>query len=91
MLVASESSLSKDWLKPEEEKNMEEFVKGEVVVIPFPFSDLSEVKRRPAFVVNKLAGDDAILCQITSHTLKDKYSVPLRKADFTKRPTFSQQ
>ena len=63
---------------------MEEFVKGDVVVIPFPFSDLSEVKRRPAFVVNKLAGDDAILCQITSHTLKDKYSVPLRKADFTK-------
>ena len=30
---------------------MERFVKGDVVVVPFPFSDLSMVKRRPALVV----------------------------------------
>ena len=27
------------------------FVKGDVVVIPFPFSDLSQTKRRPALVL----------------------------------------
>lgn len=61
---------------------MEEFIKGDIVVIPFPFSDLSEVKRRPAFVVSKLKGDDVILCQITSRAIKDKYSIQLRKTDF---------
>ena len=63
---------------------MEEFIKGDIVVIPFPFSDLSEVKKRPAFVVSKLKGDDIILCQITSQTIKDKYSIPLRKTDFAR-------
>jgi hypothetical protein len=30
---------------------MAKFVKGDVVVIPFPFSDLSQSKRRPALVL----------------------------------------
>lgn len=37
---------------------MEKFIKGDVVVIPFPFSDLSQSKRRPALVVANLKGDD---------------------------------
>jgi len=36
-------------------------VKGDVVVIPFPFSDLSQSKRRPALVLAALEGDDVIL------------------------------
>ena len=61
---------------------MAEFIKGDIVVVPFPFSNLSEVKKRPAFVVNELKGDDVILCQITSQTIKDKYSVAIKKTDF---------
>jgi mRNA interferase MazF len=61
---------------------MEKFVKGDVVVVPFPFSDLSELKRRPALVVADLAGDDFVLCQITSQNVKDYYSVPLNEEDF---------
>lgn len=61
---------------------MAEFIKGDIVVVPFPFSNLSEIKKRPAFVVNKLRGDDIILCQITSQTIKDKYSISLKKTDF---------
>jgi len=30
---------------------MARFIKGDVVVVPFPFSDLTQVKRRPALVV----------------------------------------
>ena len=33
---------------------MEKPVKGSIVVIPFPFSDLSNTKRRPALVVAQL-------------------------------------
>lgn len=59
------------------------FVKGDVVVAPFPFSDLSATKKRPALVVATLAGDDVILCQITSRTVGDSYAVPLADPDFT--------
>ena len=61
---------------------MAEFVKGDVVVVPFPFSDLSASKRRPALIVATLTGDDVILCQITSKNVSDTYAVPLTSADF---------
>lgn len=61
---------------------MGRFIKGDVVVLPFPFSDLSNAKRRPALVVAAVTGDDVILCQITSQNISDNYAVPLVKTDF---------
>ena len=61
---------------------MGKFVKGDVVVVPFPFSDLSGSKRRPALVVADLRGDDVILYQITSIARNDDYAMPLDTADF---------
>ncbi len=57
-------------------------MKGEVVVIPFPFSDLSNTKKRPALVIKPLTGDDTILCQITSMQRQDQYSVSVSSSDF---------
>ncbi len=57
-------------------------VKGDVVVVPFPFSDLSKSKRRPALVIATLEGNDVILCQITSKSIKDSYSIILSEDDF---------
>ena len=48
---------------------MAKFVKGDIVVVPFPFSDLTNSKRRPALVITELTGDDVILCQITSKNI----------------------
>ena len=61
---------------------MGKFVKGDIVVIPFPFSDLSGSKKRPALVLADLQGDDIILCQITSHQTKDKYAIAIKDSDF---------
>ena len=61
---------------------MGRFVRGDVVVIPFPFSDLSSSKRRPALVLADLKGSDVILCQITSQHVKDEYAIPLHIGDF---------
>jgi mRNA interferase MazF len=58
------------------------FVRGDVVVVPFPFSDLTQAKRRPALVVATLTGDDVILCQVTSQSVRDQYSIPLTSSDF---------
>ncbi|HAF14624.1 MAG TPA: growth inhibitor PemK [Blastocatellia bacterium] len=57
-------------------------VAGEVVVIPFPQTDLKVGKRRPALVIVDLPGDDLILCQITSRARSDESSVALDAADF---------
>jgi mRNA interferase MazF len=55
---------------------------GEVVVLPFPQTNLQSGKRRPALVVADLPGDDLILCQITSQVRSDGFSIPLAAVDF---------
>jgi mRNA interferase MazF len=57
-------------------------VVGEVVVLPFPYTNLQVGKRRPAMVVAELTGDDLILCQITSRARSDGHSIPLVASDF---------
>ena len=61
---------------------MAKFIKGDVVVVPFPFSDLTKAKRRPALVITALEGNDLLLCQITSKTIKDNFSISLDEEDF---------
>jgi mRNA interferase MazF len=61
---------------------MAKFVKGDIVVIPFPFSDLSQSKRRPALVLASLQGDDIILSQVTSKDIKDNYAISVEENDF---------
>jgi mRNA interferase MazF len=41
---------------------------GSIVLVPFPFTDLSRAKMRPALVVSRTdhAGDDVVVCCITS-------------------------
>lgn len=61
---------------------MGRFIKGDVVVLPFPFSDLSASKPRPALVVANLSGNDVILTAITTVGNSDGYSVLLLRSDF---------
>jgi mRNA interferase MazF len=48
------------------------YKKGTVVLIPFPFTDLSANKVRPALIIssNKLKGDDIVAVFISSNTKK---------------------
>ncbi|MEK6926736.1 MAG: type II toxin-antitoxin system PemK/MazF family toxin [Nanoarchaeota archaeon] len=62
---------------------MEKFVKGDVVVTPFPFSDLKSLIKRPALVIANLRGEDLILCQITSKKHSDPYQISLIQKDFS--------
>jgi mRNA interferase MazF len=61
---------------------MEKFIKGNVVVIPFPFSDLSGAKLRPALVITNMDGEDILLCQITSKQKEDKHAIEISSKDF---------
>ena len=60
---------------------MERFVEGDIVVVPFPFTDLSDSRKRPALVLSNLEGDDIIICEITSIIRTDSYVVSLENND----------
>lgn len=53
---------------------------GTVVLVPFPFSDLSEAKLRPAIILAGVDRGDWILCQVTSNPYGDRQAIEL-KAD----------
>ena len=55
---------------------------GAVVLISFPFSELSRSKRRPAVVLADAGRGDWVLCQITSKPYADARAVPFDSADF---------
>jgi mRNA interferase MazF len=50
--------------------------------LPFPFSDLSDYKRRPALVLADAGGKALLLCQITSQSVKDDCAVELNTSNF---------
>ena len=55
---------------------------GEVVLIPFPFSDFSQTKVRPAVCLADAGCGDWMLCQITSNPYGDSAAEPLDTPDF---------
>lgn len=58
------------------------FASRQVVLLPFPFSDLSASKLRPALVLADAGKGDWVLCQITSNPYADLLAVTLDDADF---------
>lgn len=58
------------------------FAAGEVVLLPFPFSDLSRSKFRPALLLADAGRGDWIACQITSNAYADTHSISLDETDF---------
>lgn len=58
----------------------------EIVLVPFPFSDLSSIKRRPVLIVSNnnynQKYSDVIVVVITSvHRSKDQYSILITNDD----------
>ena len=61
---------------------MEAPAAGSVILVPFPFSDLSHSKIRPALVLADAGRGDWILCQITSKPYADARAIRLEGSDF---------
>ena len=59
---------------------------GDIILVFFPFTDLTSSKRRPALVISpdffNAAGEDLILAAITSHITDDPNSIQLTESDF---------
>lgn len=55
---------------------------GEVILVPFPFSDLSDAKVRPAVCLASVGRGDWVFCQVTSNPYGDPLAIRIRTADF---------
>lgn len=57
---------------------------GSVVLIPFPFSNLTQAKLRPAIILAGVNNDDWIFCQITSNPHADIAAIKISDSTFLK-------
>ena len=57
----------------------------ELILLPFPFSDLTSAKVRPALVLSSdaynTACDDVIVCALTTNLSRTDYSVLIQQTD----------
>ena len=61
------------------------FERGEMVLVPFPFTDMSQSKLRPVLVISNISysktSSDFICCGITSNLNNKKNSILLENSD----------
>lgn len=60
---------------------MGSFKVGDILIVKFPFSDLTDFKLRPAIVLFSEITNDYVLCQITSKPYSDKNAIQLIPAE----------
>ena len=66
------------------ERPLNNYNKGDVVILPFPFTDKSESKKRPAIIIATPKGDNNIALAITSKKPRSPYGITITTKDFTK-------
>jgi len=59
------------------------FASRQVILLPFPFSDLSSSKLRPALLLAPSGKGDWVLCQVTSRPYADAGAIALEPGDFS--------
>ena len=63
---------------------MERLVRGDVIVIDFPFSNLVQFKPRPVLIIKIPKGGDMIVNQITGSSYEEPVEIKIENKDFSK-------
>lgn len=63
------------------ERSLNKYKKGEILVVPFPFTDNSTTKRRPAVIISTFK-EDVIVALITSKEQRGEYVARIKEEDF---------
>lgn len=65
------------------------YQQGDIVVVQFPFTDISQTKKRPALILSNATVNqtgDYLMVQITSQNKADGLSLPISATDFDGTP-----
>jgi mRNA interferase MazF len=59
------------------------YKQGDIILLPYPFTDLSNTKQRPAVIISKdsINHQNYIVAKITSVIRNDKFSFPISTSD----------
>jgi len=62
---------------------MSKFSQGDIILIPYPYTDLSNTKKRPAIIISKDSNNNEnyIVIKITSVIRNDLFSFPITPKD----------
>ncbi len=62
---------------------------GDIILIKFPFTDVSGAKKRPALVLHDTDDNDIIICRITSQIKESRFDIEItdQKAAGLKLPS----
>ncbi|MGE4546105.1 MAG: type II toxin-antitoxin system PemK/MazF family toxin [Pedobacter sp.] len=55
--------------------------RGDIFIMPFPFTDLKNSKVRPVLVLNSLPGNDCIVCMLTTQPSRSQFAVSISPSD----------
>ncbi len=62
-----------------------QYKQRDILLVPFPFSDLTETKQRPVLVLSKdiynQSSEDIVTCGITSNLLEKKFAITITQKD----------
>lgn len=66
---------------------------GDIVLLPYPYTDLSEIKQRPAVIISKDAinKQNYIVAKITSVIHADNFSFPIAPSDINQELRFDSE
>lgn len=55
------------------------YSQGDIILLPYPFTDLSNTKQRPAVIISKnsVNSDNYIVAKVTSVIRNDRFSFPI--------------
>lgn len=61
------------------------YKQGDIVLVPYPYTDLSTIKQRPVVIISKnsINKTNLIVAKITSVIKNDKFSFSLRDTELT--------
>jgi len=64
------------------------FEQGEIVLVPYPFTDLSEIKNRPVLIISNnmhnVDSEDIVTCGVTSNLKNSEFSILVDNKDIIK-------